>query len=164
MPWRPLFHLLQVTLLWAFASSFTSAAVSGLGRTLCLPPYWPPQYVLRCREGRILEALVHMPLDIGVTTLLLFVPALIPGVIVVVLLYLSRTKVEANRSVRAVIVTAGAVMWFLLVKKLEPSYLDFIIGGYAIVAGAMAGALTAVKLVPSSFPGVAGSSAQNGKR
>jgi hypothetical protein len=79
-----------------------------------------------------------------VTTLLLFFPALIPGLIIAVLLYFSRNRDEANRSLGAVIVTAGAVMWFLLVKRLEPSYLDFIVGGYAIVAGAIAGALACI--------------------
>ena len=101
---------------------------------------------------------MRMPLDIGVTTLLLFVPALIPGVVIAVLLYFSMIRDEAHRSVRAAIAAGGAVMWFLLVKCLEPSYLDFIIGGYAIAAGAIAGALTAAKFVRSSLPaGGAGS-------
>lgn len=97
----------------------------------------------------MLEALVRTPLDTGMTTLFLFVPALVPGAAIAVLLYVSGRKGPANRWLQAGIAAAGAVMWFLLVKKLEPSYLDFIIGGYATGMGAIAGALAAYWIVRS---------------
>jgi hypothetical protein len=130
-------ELVRLSFLWAFASSFTSAAVSGIGRTFCLPPYWPPQYVLRCRPGRMAEALMHLPLDVALTTLFLFVPALLPAAVIALLFVFS----AANRWLRAAFAFAGAVMWFVLVKRLEPGHLDFIVGGYAIALGAAAGVL-----------------------
>jgi hypothetical protein len=149
---RLFFTLLRFMSLWAFACSFTSAAASALGRTFCLPPYWPPQYLLRCREGRMLEALVRTPLDIAVTTLFLFVPAFVPGAAVAVLLYVSGRRGPANRWQQAGIAAAGAVLWFFLVKRLEPSYLDFIIGGWATALGALAGALAVAGIVRSARP------------
>ena len=91
----------------------------------------------------MVEALLQTPLDVAMTTVLLFVPALVPGSVTAVLLYFSRQSRPDSRWLRAVIATAGAVMWLLLVKRLDPSYLDFIMGGYAIVLGAIAGALAA---------------------
>lgn len=86
---------------------------------------------------------MHMPLDVAMTTLLLFIPALVPGAAAAVLLYVSHRDRPAHRWLRLGIATAGAAMWVLLVHRLEPSYLDFIIGGYATGAGAVAGALAA---------------------
>ena len=132
-------QLLHPGLGWAAACSATTAAVGSAGRAFCLPPYWPAEYLFRCRPGGMGAALLRLPLDALVTALLLLVPALIPAALVQMLVVGLRRagKPGTGRAVGAVV---GAALWVWLARAVEPSHLDFILGGYAIAAGALAGA------------------------
>ena len=135
----PTFRLLRSAAAWALATSATTAGLSATGRALCLPPYWPAEVVFRCRPKGVGEALVRLPLDAFLTTLLLFVPALVAGAAIHLIVTVLRAGGRSGTA-RLVGAVAGAVAWIWLALRLEPSYLDFILGGYAIAAGALAGA------------------------
>ena len=125
--------------LWALGVSATTAVVSSVGRTICLPPYWPSDYVLRCRSGTLGAALLHLPADALLTTLFLAVPALPAGA--ATHLFVSGLQAAGYPGAARVLGgVAGAVLWVWLARHLETSYLDFILGGYAIGAGAIVGA------------------------
>lgn len=123
---------------WAAGTSAVTAGVSSLGRTLCLPPYWPREFVLRCRPGGMGPALARLPLDALLTTVLMFVPALLLGA-GVHLLVRGAMSLERPGITRVVGVGAGAGSWVWLAGRMETSYLDFILGWYAIGAGAIVG-------------------------
>lgn len=129
-------RLLHPGLGWAAACSFATAVISSAGRTFCLPPYWPREYLFHCRPTGMGASLLHLPLDVLVTTLFLFVPALLPAALVQ-LLVVGLRRTRAARVTGAVV---GAALWVWLARSLEPSHLDFILGGYGIAAGALAGA------------------------
>ena len=124
---------------WALGASATTAAVSALGRALCLPPYWPSEYFLRCRPLGFGAALLRAPADAIVTTLLLLVPALVAGMALFALLAWME-RLGRPRAVRIAWTGGGMAMWMWLAGRMEPSHLDFILGGYAKGAGALAGA------------------------
>jgi hypothetical protein len=127
--------LLRFAGLWALGASVTTAGVSALARTLCLPPYWPAEHVLRCRPEGLLRPLLLAPADAALTTALLFVPALAVGAGLHVLVRLAPYLLSA-REARVLAVLTSAGLWFVLVWRLEPSYLDFTVSGYATAAGA----------------------------
>jgi hypothetical protein len=134
-------ELLRFASFWALACSLTSATVSAIGRAMCMPPYWPAEFFLRCRPEGYLSAILRVPLDAGVTTLLMVFPALAFGTALYLLLLLAR-RTAAARILAALL---GGALWFLLVGRLEPSYLDFIVGGYAKAAGAVAGGIVCMR-------------------
>jgi hypothetical protein len=130
---------------WSLATSATTAFVSSLARTLCMQPYWPGGYLLQCRPFNWKALLNHGVLESVVTTIMVVLPTLIIGVAMQVLLViLQRFGVVRNGPLIAA--AAGGVMFALLIRRLEPSYLDFIISWYAVAIGAMAGGLLYLKI------------------
>ena len=127
---------------WALGASAATALVDALARALCLPPHWRAELVLDCRSGGWLAAIPRALLDAGITTVLFFPFALLIGAAT-----WGVARFAADRlSDGAALVAAGLVgllLWGLAVRWMEPSYLDFIVSGYAVLAGAVAGAALA---------------------
>lgn len=135
---------------WALGAAMTTAVVGGVARALCLRPYWPAGYALRCRPDGLLVAVLQAIAESAVTTLLLTVPALAVGV-GIFLLVRAAERLGSPKAAPVVGAVAGAGAWVLLARHLEPSYLDFILGGYAIGAGALVAALVAARRMPRAL-------------
>jgi hypothetical protein len=134
-----------------------TAFISAVGRWFCLPPYWPSGFFGKCRPTLLGIPLIQLAGDALLTTLLLTFPALPLGAAICLLVSLLTTRTRHRFSaVGAGLI--GAVLWVLLARRLESGYLDFILGGYAIGTGALAG--LAVSLQQSRLTSAAGDTGQ----
>ena len=130
----------------AAATSFTTSTVSAVARAACLPPYWPTGYVLRCRPPDAASAMLLAIPEALITTVLLFPPALALGAGILVLAH-GALRLHSLLLARILGAVSTAVLWALLVSRLERSYLDFIVSGYAIAAGAVVGAALGDRMI-----------------
>ncbi|HEX2091695.1 MAG TPA: DinB family protein [Longimicrobiaceae bacterium] len=139
--------LLRSAALYTCAAGGVTAFLESFGRALCLPPFWPAEYVLRCRPGGVLPVLLRATLEAGITSLLLAPPALLVGA-GVHLLVRGAERTPLRRAAPLLGALAGALPWVWIVRRLEPGYLDFIVGWWATGAGALAGAAVGGLVVP----------------
>jgi hypothetical protein len=145
-------RLLRASLAWSIAVAGTTASIGALGRTFCLPPYWPAEFLTRCRPGGLGAALPQLGGDVLVTTALLALPLLPVGAMV----HLGAGALARRTGQRGAAVAVGlcgGLVWVWLARRLEVSYLDFILGGYAIGAGALAGVAIAIRQSRRCRPG-----------
>jgi hypothetical protein len=119
---------------WSGATAAATAFATSLARALCLPPYWPPGVAFHCRPESFLPALARLPLEVALTGLFLFFPALGPGLVAALV-----ARVGTKRWRVAVAAVAAAMLWILLVERLEPGFLDFTISIPSRAIGAAAG-------------------------
>ena len=137
-------RLLRDALAWAAAVGGTTAAISAVGRLLCLPPYWPTGFLGRCRPDGQAAAWLRVVPDTLLTTALLVIPLLPLAVAVRLAARLLGDRAGA-RAGAVVAGVAGGLCWVWLARRLEVSYLDFILGGYAIALGGLAGLAVIVR-------------------
>lgn len=132
--------------MWAAATSLTTSTVSAVARAACLPPYWPPEHVLRCRpEGPARAMLLAVP-DALITAVLLFPLAFGLGAGILLVAHVAH-RLHSLLLARMLGAVLTAALWALLVSHLERSYLDFIVSGYAVAAGAVVGALLCDRMI-----------------
>jgi hypothetical protein len=129
-------HPLGMVLMWAVLPGLTTSTVASVGRALCLPPYWPDRYALRCRPEGYGAATTQALLETAVSGVMIALPSAAVGGGVWVIARICR-RILPLQATRAAAALIGAMVWILLARSLESSYLDFILGGYAIAAGAM---------------------------
>lgn len=135
---------LRTALIWSAAVAGTTALISSVGRWFCLPPYWPPGFVGKCRPDLLGPSMVQLMGDAAITTVFLMLPSIPLGAGVHLLVSMVRARgSHPLATAGAALVGAGAWVW--LARGLEASYLDFILGGYAIGAGALMGLIVSVR-------------------
>lgn len=138
--------LLRNAAVWAVATGLTTSLVSSIARAACLPPYWPSAFVLRCRPDGAARALLLSVPEACITAVLLFPLALLLGGGVLTAAHLAR-RLHSLLLARIVGAASGVALWVVLVSRLQRSYLDFIVSGYAIAAGAMVGAVLCDRMI-----------------
>lgn len=85
-----------------------------------------------------------------ITTALLVLPAAPVGAWVYFLW--GARRMVGERYARLLAAAGGAGGWLLVVRQLEPSHLDFIVGAHAAILGALAGTLLCRRLAPPAGP------------
>jgi hypothetical protein len=135
--------VLKAVLLYCAGAGLVTAGVQSFARALCFPPYWPAEYVFRCRPARGYGAALLWAVPGAALSALMIAAASLP---VAVLLILG-IRILQRRVQRAVLQGASALVgggaWIWLMRELEPSFLDFKVGWYATGAGAAVAAFAA---------------------
>lgn len=143
---RLLLHLLRSAGAYAGAAGGASALAMSLGRALCLPPYWPRGMPFGCRRG-VAAALLRALAETAWSTLHLALPGLLAGAAVhVAVRAVERSPLRGRAA--PVGAVAGAAVWVWLLARLEPGYIDALVGWPAMLAGGAAAGAVGARVMP----------------
>jgi hypothetical protein len=120
---------------YALLSAAVTASVSSLARALCLPPYWPAEFVFRCRPGALAPALAAAFREAALSATLISAFAAPTAAFLLLGVRILRHRLRGSL-LQAIAAAAGGGVWVGIVRRLEPGVLDVKVGGYATLAGA----------------------------